>query len=66
MAFLIELGALSAAIWTGHADLRSIDEVYLFAVLILLGRPGRRLLTSLTPCAGLAVIAAAAHQALYL
>jgi hypothetical protein len=25
--FLAELGALSAEIWSGHADLRSLDEV---------------------------------------
>jgi hypothetical protein len=65
VAFIIELGALSAAIWTGHADLRSIDEVYLFAVLILL-RSGRRLLGALAPFAGLALLVAATHQALYL
>jgi hypothetical protein len=63
-AFIIELGGLSAGIWTGHADLRSIDEVYLLAVLILLGA-GRRL-GALAWCAGAAVIVAAAHQALYL
>lgn len=65
VAFIIELGVLSAGIWTGHADLRSIDEVYLFAVLILLG-PGRRRLVPLALCAGLALSVAAVHQALYL
>jgi hypothetical protein len=65
VAFIIELGALSAGIWTGHADLRSIDEVYLFAVLILLGT-GRRRLVPLALCAGLALVVAAVHQALYL
>ncbi len=64
VAFIIELGVLSADIWTGHADLRSIDEVYLFAVLILLG--SRRRLGGLALAAGLAVIVAATHQALYL
>ena len=39
-AYVAELGALSADIWSGHADLRSVDEVYLLAVLILLGRLG--------------------------
>ena len=63
MAFIIELGGLAGVIWTGHADLRSVDEVYLFAVLILL-RLGRRLRV-LALCAGLAVIVAATHQALY-
>jgi hypothetical protein len=62
--FIIELGGLSADIWAGHADLRSIDEVYLFAVLILL--PGRRRLGALAPWAGLALAVAATHQALYL
>jgi hypothetical protein len=65
VAFIIELGVLSAGIWTGHADLRSIDEVYLFAVLILLGT-GRRRLVPLALCAGLALVVAAVHQALYL
>ena len=65
VAFSIELGVLSASIWAGHADLRSIDEVYLFAVLILLGQ-GRRRLGVLALCAGLALMVAAVHQALYL
>jgi hypothetical protein len=65
VAFIIELGVLSASIWAGHADLRSVDEVYLFAVLILLG-PGRRRLGVLALCAGLALMVAAVHQALYL
>jgi hypothetical protein len=65
VAFVIELGVLSGVIWTGHADLRSIDEVYLFAVLIMLG-PGWRRLGVLAACAALAVVVAAAHQALYL
>jgi hypothetical protein len=63
--FLAELGALSAEIWTGHADLRSLDEVYLFAVLILLGAPRRRL-GPLAWCAAVAVAVAAAHQVLHL
>jgi len=62
--FVIELGGLAASIWTGHADLRSIAEVYLFAVLLLLGS-GRRL-RPLALCAGAAAVVAAAHQALYL
>jgi hypothetical protein len=65
VAFIIELGVLSASIWAGHADLRSVDEVYLFAVLILLGA-GRRHLRALALCAGLALMVAAIHQALYL
>jgi hypothetical protein len=65
VAFIIELGVLSASIWTGHADLRSINEVYLFAVLILLGTERRRLVP-LALCAGLALTVAAIHQALYL
>ena len=64
VAFILELGILSASIWTGHADLRSVDEIYLFAVLILLGS-GRRL-RSLAAGAGLAAVVAAAHQALFL
>jgi hypothetical protein len=66
VAFLIGLGALSATIWVGHADLRSVDEVYLFAVLILFGSGYRRGLGALALCAGLAAGVAATHQALYL
>lgn len=64
-AFLVELGVLSAGIWTGHADLRSIDEVCLLAVLILL-RAGRRRLGVLALCAGAAAgVVAAIHQMLF-
>ena len=62
--YVVELGALSANIWSGHADLRSIDEVYLLGTLILLG--SRRRLGWLAAAAGLAVIVAGAHQALHL
>jgi hypothetical protein len=65
VAFSIELGVLSPDIWIGHADLRSIDEVYLFAVLILLGSARRRL-GKLALAAGLVLAVAAVHQALYL
>ena len=62
--YLLELGGLSADIWSGHADLRSIDEVYLLAVLLLLG--SRRRLGWLAAGAGLALIVAGAHQVLHL
>jgi hypothetical protein len=65
VVFIIELGVLSAHIWNGHADLRSIDEVYLFAVMILLRSEHRRL-GVLALGAGLAMVVAATHQALYL
>jgi hypothetical protein len=55
---------LSADIWSGHADLRSIDEVYLLGVLILFGS-GRRL-GWLAAAMGLALTVTGAHQALYL
>jgi hypothetical protein len=42
--FFVELFVLSPNIWNGVADLRSLDEVYLLAVLILLGST-RRLVT---------------------
>ena len=64
LLYVVELGALSANIWSGHADLRSIDEVYLLGTLILLG--SRRRLGWLAAAAGLAVIVAGAHQALHL
>lgn len=41
--FVIELFVLSPDIWNGVADLRSLDDVYLFSILILLGsRVGSR------------------------
>ncbi len=64
VVFIIGLGFLSADIWTGHADLRSIDECYLFAVLVLLG--SRRRLAVLAVGAGLAGTIAAAHQVIHL
>ncbi len=70
LGFLLELGLLAPDIWSGHADLRSLDELYLFAVLLVLGpvyrpcpRPRTRLLAG---SAALAVFVAAAHQALHL
>lgn len=63
-AYLIELGLLSASVWTGHADLRSVDEVYFFAVLILLA--GGRRLRTLAWCAGATAVVAAVHQVLHL
>ena len=68
LAFLLELGLLAPDIWSGHADLRSLDELYLFAVLLVLGpgrRPGPRL-RLLAGSAALAAGVAAAHQALHL
>ena len=65
VAFIIELGILSNEIWTGHADLRSIDECYLLAVLILL-RSSRRRLWPLACCVALTVVVAAIHNVLYL
>ena len=65
VAFIIELGILSNEIWTGHADLRSIDECYLFAVLILL-RSSLRRLWPVASCAAVTVVIAAIHEVLYL
>jgi hypothetical protein len=58
VAFVIELGILSNEIWTGHADLRSLDECYLFAVLILL-RSSQRRLWPLASCAAVPAVIAA-------
>lgn len=58
VAFIIELGILSNAIWTGHADLRSLDECYLLAVLLLLRSNLRRLWPLATCVAVMAVVAA--------
>ena len=64
LGYLAELGALSADIWSGHADLRSVDEVFLLATVILLG--SRRRLGWLAAAVGLAAVVAGAHQVLYL
>lgn len=65
VAFTMELGILSNDIWTGHADLRSIDECYLLAVLILL-RGGLRRLWPLASCAAVAAVIAAIFDVLYM
>lgn len=65
VAFIIELGILSNQIWTGHADLRSIDECYLLAVLVLL-RGGLRRLWPLASCAAMTAVIAAIYDVLYL
>ena len=65
VAFIIELGILSNQIWTGHADLRSIDECYLLAVLILL-RGGLRRLWPLASFAAVTAVIAAIYDVLYL
>jgi hypothetical protein len=59
--FIIELAILSPSIWDGVADLRSLDEVYLFAVLILLSSPRRSLRIPATALAP-ALIAVTAHR----
>ncbi len=64
VAFVLTLGFLSASIWAGHADLRSVDDVYLLAVLVLLG--SRRRLHWLAAGAATVAVIAAVHQALWL
>ena len=64
VAFVLTLGFLSASIWAGHADLRSVDDVYLLAVLVLLG--SRRRLRWLAASAAAVAVIAAVHQALWL
>lgn len=39
--FTLDLCVLSADIWNGVVDLRSLDEVYVLAILMLLGLPAR-------------------------
>jgi hypothetical protein len=65
VGFIIELGILSNDIWTGHADLRSIDEGYLFAVLILLRTRPRRL-WPMASCVAVTVAFAAMYDVVYL
>jgi hypothetical protein len=65
VAFIVELGILSNTIWTGHADLRSLDECYLLAVLLLLRSKLRRI-WPLASGAAITVVIAALHDVLYL
>jgi hypothetical protein len=65
VAFIVELGILSNTIWTGHADLRSLDECYLLAVLILMSSTLRRI-WPIASCAAVTVAIAALHDVLYL
>jgi hypothetical protein len=65
VAFIVELGILSNTIWTGHADLRSLDECYLLAVLILM-RSSLRRLWPLASCVAVTAVIAALHDVLYL
>lgn len=62
--FIIELFVLSPSIWNGVADLRSLDEVYLFAVLILLGSRRRLVAPALVLAPALLVVVA--HRAVSL
>jgi hypothetical protein len=43
LLYLVEMVSLAPTNWDGYADLRSFVEVYLLAVIILLGTPRRRL-----------------------
>ena len=50
MLFLIEICVVTPATWSSlDSDLRSFVEVYLLAVVILLGAPLRSLATRLLP-----------------
>lgn len=40
--FVLDLCVLSRDVWSGVVDLRSLDEVYVMAILVLLGLPSRR------------------------
>jgi hypothetical protein len=62
--FIVELFVLSPLIWNGVADLRSLDEVYLFAMLVLLGSRRRLLVPALVLAPALLVVAA--HRAVSL
>jgi len=62
--FIVELFILSPGIWNGVADLRSLDEVYLFAILILLG--ARRRLVVPAVVAAPALLVVIAHRAVSL
>ncbi len=58
VAYLLELFFLSASIWNGTVDLRSLDEVYLLAVVLLFGAPRRNLVPMATVMAPIVVVVA--------
>jgi hypothetical protein len=64
VAFVLELGVLTGP-WLGFADLRQMNEAYLFSVLILLGAPRRHLHLLAQACA-ITLCLAASYQVLYL
>lgn len=51
--YVLELGVLSPSIWLGMVDLRSLDEVYVVAMLLLLALPSR--ITRVLPAMALSV-----------
>jgi hypothetical protein len=54
----------ASGIWTGLADLRSLEELYVFAIIVLLG--SRRRLRVVAVGAGLVLVVVAAHRLLRL
>jgi hypothetical protein len=62
--FVVGVFLLSPAIWNGVADLRSFDDVYLFAILVLLAAPGRLRVPVLAVAPSLLVVIA--HRAVSL
>ena len=64
VVFVMELGVLTGP-WLGFADLRQMNEAYLFAVLILLGTRRRQLGLLAQACA-ITLCLAASYQVLYL
>lgn len=65
IAYAVELSVLSSRVWDGVVDLRSIDEVFLFAALIVIASPRRSLRTLAAPL-GPVLLLAMAHWALAL
>jgi hypothetical protein len=55
--FVIELFILSAGIWNGLSDLRSLDDVYLASVLVLLGSSRRLILPAAALSPALLIVA---------
>jgi hypothetical protein len=61
LAFVLFTGGLfllSPSIWNGVADLRSFDDAYLFAILILLAAPGRLRIPAMAVTPALLVVIA--------
>jgi hypothetical protein len=61
IGYALQMFVLSPAIWRGSVDLRSLDEVFLLSLMVVLGTR-RRSLTVLVVPLGLALMAVTGHR----